>query len=58
MLYYNIGEFRAAGVTFSTLLDNYPESLVADEYKYMAVKSFYRTAGLTTATKKVERYRK
>ncbi|ULT38323.1 hypothetical protein KRR40_24650 [Niabella defluvii] len=52
MLYYNIGEFRAAGVTFSTLLDNYPESLVADEYKYMAVKSFYRTAGLTTATKK------
>lgn len=57
ILYYNIGEFRAAGVTFSTLLDNYPESLVADEYKYMVVKSFFRTAELTTAIKKTERYR-
>ncbi|HMR85028.1 MAG TPA: outer membrane protein assembly factor BamD [Niabella sp.] len=57
MLYYNIGEFRAAGVTFNTLFDNYPESLVSDEYKFMAVKSYFKAAELTIVTKRVERYR-
>lgn len=57
MLYYNIGEFRAAGVTFTTLLENFPESNAADEYKFMAIRSFYRAAELTVVTKKVERFR-
>lgn len=57
MLYYNLGEFRAAGVTFSTLLDSHPESNSADEYKYMAIKSFYRFAQLSIATKKAERFK-
>jgi len=56
LLYYNIGEFRAAGVTFNTLFDNYPESLVSDEYKFMAIKSYFKAAELTIATKKAERY--
>ncbi len=56
VLYYNLGEYRAAGVAFSTLLDNFPESKVADEYKYWIVKSFYRAATLTIATKKAERF--
>src|ERR1700733_6665214 len=53
-LYYDIGQFRAAGVTFATLLNSYPESLKGDEYKYMSIKSFYRFAQLSADDKKVQ----
>ncbi len=56
MLYYDLGQFRAAGVTFSALLNAYPESLLADEYKFMIIKSFYRFAELSVEEKKEERY--
>ena len=55
-LYYDMGHFRAAGVTFATLLNSYPESLRADEYKLMVIKSYYRFAELSVEEKKVERY--
>lgn len=55
-LYYDLGQFRAAGVTFSTLLENYPESLKADEYKLWVIKSYYRFAEMSIEEKKVERY--
>lgn len=55
-LYYDLGQFRAAGVTFTTLLNNYPESLKADEYKLMAIKSYYRFAELSIEEKKAERF--
>ncbi|MFT4092383.1 MAG: outer membrane protein assembly factor BamD [Niabella sp.] len=57
MLYYNLGEYRAAGVTFGLLLENHPESNSADEYKYMTIKSYYRFAELSIVTKKAERFR-
>src|SRR6218665_3492398 len=37
-MYYDMGEFRAAGVSFTTLLNGYPESARADEYKLMTIK--------------------
>lgn len=55
-LYYDMGQFRAAGVNFTTLLDNFPESASADAYKLMVVKSYYRFADLSVADKKVERF--
>lgn len=55
-LYYDMSQFRAAGVSFSSLMDNFPESPQADEYKYMVVKSYFRFAELSVAEKKVERY--
>ncbi len=55
-LYYDIGQFRAAGVAFATLLNTYPESLKGDEYKLMIIKSYYRFAELSVEEKKVERY--
>lgn len=55
-LYYDMGQFRAAGVNFSTLLENFPESLVADDYKLMVVKSYFRFAELSVAEKKAERF--
>jgi outer membrane protein assembly factor BamD len=56
VLYYDLGQFRAAGVSFSTLLNNYPESALADEYKLMVIKSYYRFAELSVEEKKIERY--
>lgn len=55
-LYYNMGQFRAAGVAFTTLINTYPESARLDEYKLMAIKSYYRFAELSVEERKVERY--
>lgn len=55
-LYYDLGQFRAAGVAFTTLLNTYPESQLGDEYKLMVIKSYYRFADLSIEERKVERY--
>lgn len=55
-LYYDLGQFRAAGVTFAAVLNNYPESARADEYKLMIIKSYFRYAELSVEEKKVERF--
>ena len=55
-LYYDMGQFRAAGVAFSTLLYNFPESARADEYKLMIIKSYYRFAEMSIEEKKNERF--
>ncbi|MEO5564954.1 MAG: outer membrane protein assembly factor BamD, partial [Chitinophagaceae bacterium] len=55
-LYYDMGQFRAAGVAFATLLNSYPESVTGDEYKLMTIKSYYRYAEMSVETKKVERF--
>lgn len=56
ILYYDLGQFRAAGVSFTTLLNNYPESMKADEYKLWAIRSYYRFAQMSVEEKQVERY--
>jgi outer membrane protein assembly factor BamD len=56
LLYYDLGQFKAAGVTFSTLLNDYPESAKADEYKLMIIKSYFRYAELSVEEKKAARY--
>ncbi len=55
-LYFDIGQFRAAGVAFSTLMNTYPESAKGDEYKLMIIKSYYRFAEMSVEEKKVERF--
>ncbi len=57
-LYFDMGQFRAAGVAFSTLLDNYPESARADEYQLMVIKSYFRFAELSIEEKQGERFEK
>jgi len=57
-LYYDLGQFRAAAVAFAEVLNNYPESDKADEYKFMSIKSYYRYAELSIEDKKAERYEK
>lgn len=55
-LYFDMGQFRAAGVSFATLLNTYPESMRGDEYKLMIIKSYYRFAEMSVEEKKVERF--
>lgn len=55
-LYYDMGQYRAAGVAYASLLNSFPDSQKADEYKLMVIKSFYKYAGLSVEEKQVERY--
>jgi len=45
-------------VAFTTLLNGYPESPKADEYKLMIIKSYYQYAEMSIEEKKYERYEK
>lgn len=56
LLYFDMGQFRAAGVSFTTLLNNYPDSEKADEYKLMIIKSYFKYAEMSIAEKQAERY--
>jgi len=55
-LYFDLGQFRAAGVAFTALLNSYPESLRADEYKLMVIRSYFRFAELSIEEKQAERF--
>lgn len=57
-LYYNLGQFRSSGIAYNNLLNNYPESVKAEEYKLMVVKSYYRFAKLSVPEKQIERFEK
>jgi outer membrane protein assembly factor BamD len=57
-LFYNIGEFRAAALSFSRLLDHFPESASGDQYKLMVIKSYFRFAKMSIAEKQEERFEK
>ena len=55
-LYFDLGQFRASGVAFTSLLNNYPDSEKSDEYKLMVIKSYFRFAELSVDERKYERY--
>jgi outer membrane protein assembly factor BamD len=57
-LYYNLTQYRAAAIAFTTLMNNYPESSKGEEYKLKAVKSYYRFAKMSIPEKQIERYEK
>ncbi|MEI8059221.1 MAG: outer membrane protein assembly factor BamD, partial [Ferruginibacter sp.] len=57
-LYYNLGQFRAAGIAFGNLINNYPESKKAEEYKLKVVKAYYRFAKMSFEDKQIDRYEK
>ncbi len=57
-LYYNLQDYRAAGITFSNLLNNYPETTNGEEYMLMTVKSYYEFAKVSVEDKQEERYQK
>ena len=57
-LYFNVGQFRAAALAYTTLINNYPDSPKGDEYKLMAIRSYYRYAAMSIPEKQEERYNK
>ena len=57
-LYYDIGQYRAAAVSFNSLLNTYPDSHKSDEYKLMSIKSYFRFAEMSIEEKKSERFEK
>jgi outer membrane protein assembly factor BamD len=57
-LYYNLGQYRAAALAFSALINNYPESARGDEYKLKIVKAWYKFAKMSFEEKQIERYEK
>jgi outer membrane protein assembly factor BamD len=57
-LYFDLGQFRASAVAFDDMLNAYPDSDRSDEYKMMAIKSYFRLAELSVEEKKAERFEK
>lgn len=57
-LYYNLGYYKAAAIAFTTLIDNYPDSDKAEDYKVMVIKSYYMYANNSIEEKQGERYDK
>lgn len=57
-LYFDLGQFHAAAVAFTSLINDYPESLKTDEYKLMVIRSYYQYAELSVAERKQERFEK
>lgn len=55
-LYYNLGLYKAAGITFSNLLLDYPDSELGDKYKFLEIKSYYKYALNSIPEKQKERY--
>ncbi|MBS1589580.1 MAG: outer membrane protein assembly factor BamD [Bacteroidetes bacterium] len=55
-LYYNINQYKAAGVAYKSVLQNYPESPKSDFYQYMIVRSLYNYARASIAEKQEERF--
>ncbi len=56
LLYYNIGQFKAATVAYKSVLRNYPESPNADLYQFMIMKAMFKYAQLSYVTKQEERF--
>lgn len=57
-LYYNLGYFRASAVAYSSLMENYPDSDRADEYKLNVIRAYYRFAELSIPERQLERFEK
>lgn len=57
-LYYNMGQYKAAAIAFTSLINNYPDSPKADEYKLMIIKSYYKYANMSIEERQEERYAK
>lgn len=57
-LYYNLGFFKAAAISFSNVSENFPDSKRGDEYKLLVIKSYFKYAEMSIPEKQTERYEK
>lgn len=54
-LYYDMGQYRAARIAYTELIDKYPTSKINDYHQFMVVKSTYLFANKSYDNKKEER---
>ena len=54
-LYFDMKNYRAAGIAYNSTLEGFSDSEIADYYKYMTVQSFYKFAEVSVPGKKIER---
>ncbi|MBX2930609.1 MAG: outer membrane protein assembly factor BamD [Chitinophagaceae bacterium] len=57
-LYYNLGFYKAAAISYSSVSENFPDSKRADEYKFLVIKSYYKYAEMSIPSKQEERFEK
>ncbi len=57
-LYYDLGYFKAAAISYTTLLSNYPDSKIADQYEIEVIKSYFKYAENSYSYRQVERFTK
>ena len=57
-LYFKVGQYRAAALAYTNILNNYPESHEGEKYKMNAIRSYYRFAKLSIIEKQAERFEK
>lgn len=57
-LYFKVGQYRAAALSYNNLLNSYPESASADQYKLQSIKAYYKFAKLSVLDKQLERFEK
>jgi len=55
-LYYNLGQYKAAGLVFNILMNTYPDSEKSDQYKLFVIKSDFMYASLSIPDKMEDRY--
>jgi len=55
-LYYNVGQYKAAGIVFNILLNSYPDSEKSDQYKLYVIKSDYQYASMSIPDRMEDRY--
>ncbi len=57
MLYYDIGDYKAAIVSFANHLKDFPESKHAERFSYLIIRANYLQALNSIESKKQERYK-
>lgn len=57
-LYYDLGYFKAAAISFTTLLSNYPDSKIGDQYEIDVISSYFKYAENSYPSKQIERFEK
>jgi outer membrane protein assembly factor BamD len=55
-LYFNLGQYKAAAITYTNLLNGYPDSDKSDQYKLQVIKSYYQYAVMSVDERKEERF--
>jgi outer membrane protein assembly factor BamD len=55
-LYFDMGHYRAAAISYTSLMNDFPDSERSEDYKLKVIKSYYLYASNSVDSKKVERF--